>query len=128
MERSKLTGWHSFPLDHLLTCALCRKTYSTLEAAAGDLCEQAAAEARRSCENVLWAIKEVLAVKHEKVTPMSGPDAGKRIKQKIDATEKLVRICAALHSLLVDDLKEAINAEAVNRLAIAKISGRKPWQ
>jgi hypothetical protein len=80
------------------------------------------------CEQVIYAIKHVLSLTYEKVTPMSGPNAGKRIKQKIDATEKLVRICAALHALLPADLAEAIDFEGKNRVMISQISGKKAWE
>jgi|SRR6267142_1003885 len=128
MKASSKTGFHTFlDGDGPHTCALCHLTFATIELAASAQCEEAIAKARDECETVLYAVKEVLGTKHEKVTPLSGPNAGKRIKQRVDATEKLVRIHAAIYSLLSTELRTALEDEAKNRVVIGHVSGRKPW-
>lgn len=90
--------------------------------------EEQKEQALRQAQDILWAIQGVLLLRKEKVTPMSGPDAGKRIKVKIDSIEKLVRIRACMLSLENADLLEAVEFEAKNRIMLSNVTGRKPWE
>lgn len=137
MKASKETGWHVLEISEAdgtsgrppwVYCVLCRKAFGTVQDASASVCEVQHTRALASAQQALWTIKEVLDMKYEKVTPIDGPEAGKTVKRKIDAVEKLVRIGTVLHTFLSDELKEGIDDEAHNRIELAKISGRKPWQ
>jgi hypothetical protein len=128
MNPSKETGWHTFLDGGPLVCGLCRLEFQTIADAAAAICAEAQAQAREKCKSVLYAVKGVLVAKYEKVTPMTGPDAGKLIKRRVDTVEKLVRIQAAIYALLPAELLEGIDFEAKNRVMLSEISGRKPWE
>lgn len=89
--------------------------------------EEQKERALTQAHDILWAIKAVTQLNKEKVTPMSGPDAGKRIKVKIDAVEKLVRIRTLMLTMNAEFL-EAIDDEARNRVTLSQITDRKPWE
>lgn len=134
VKQSRESGFHAFAGTSPLICGLCGEAFPSLEAAALNVCEHARRDALRSAESVLWAVKGVLGAKHEKVTPVSGPDAGKRIKRPVDTVEKLVRIRAAVYALLPAELVEGIDDEARNRVELAKMfpesfpTGHKAWE
>lgn len=83
-------------------------------------------------QDALWAINDVLKTKTDTVQPAQ--IGARRMKIKIEAMEKLVRIQAAIFCLGDPKMIEAIRDEAYNRIMVAEkhneMTGnhRKPWQ
>jgi hypothetical protein len=107
-------------------CDACGKEFATRDRAAAELCSVYSEKLFTHCAEFLNVIKGVLKTDKEKFMPIAGAVAGRWIKRRIDPTEKLVRILAALYSL-DPTFFEAIDFEARNRILVAQISGRKPW-
>ena len=117
---------HEHPPSGEIRCTACGRTFATRERAAAELCPVYSEKLFTHCTEFLNVIKGVIKTDKEKSMPISGALAGRWIKRRIDPTEKLVRILAALYSL-DPTFFENIDFEAKNRIIVAQISGTKPW-